>query len=300
METPRHAPVLADEVLADLALKAGMIVVDGTVGLGGHASRICEILGPSGHLVGLDRDPHALAHAKSRLQPAPCAVSLIHARYSEIASVLRAIRVDRIDACLLDLGVSSYQLEVPERGFSFSRNGPLDMRMDPTSGQTAAKLVSELSEAELADIFYHFGEERHARRIARSIVDARAKATINTTGDLAEIVRRTVHGRGRIHPATRVFLALRIAVNDELGELERGLAAARDLLKATGRLAVLTFHSLEDRMVKNTFRAWCASGAFSLVHKKVTKPGRAEILANRRARSAKLRTIARCEGERPA
>ncbi len=289
----QHIPVMPDEVLAWLAPQAGETVLDGTVGMGGHAELLLKAVGPQGRLIGLDRDSEVLQEAGRALAWAADRVTLLHANYSEAPAVLSRLGVPAVDRTLLDLGVSSWQIDRPERGFSHSRDGPLDMRMDPGQPLTAAELIANSSEQELVGVFRAYGEERNARRIARSIVEARANETIKTTGRLAELVRRSVRGRSRLHPATRVFQALRIAVNDELGDLERGLEGARGILTPGGRLVVVTFHSLEDRIVKRTFRAWAASGDFWLVRKKVVKPGRQECERNPRSRSAKLRVIER-------
>lgn len=286
---PEHVPVMADEVLEWLSPEPGRVMADGTVGMGGHASRIAERLGSEGHIVGLDRDPEALARAKTALADAPCRVTLIHTPFSKMQSALNNAGIDQVDGILLDIGVSSMQLDRAERGFSFRQAGPLDMRMDPTTGQTAADLVNSLAEEELARIFYEYGEERFSRRIAKRVVAARGCETIDTTDRLADVVSEAVPRRGRIHPATRVFQALRIAVNDELGELESGLAAARSMLAPGGRLVVITFHSLEDRIVKQTFKRWAKDKDIHLHTKKVIKPGREECRVNRRARSAKIR-----------
>ncbi len=283
------------EVVYWLQPQAGDTVVDGTVGMGGHSSLLADIIGPDGLLIGIDRDQQALAMAGQRLQSAPCRVRLIHSTLSNLQHAVNNAGVKDADRILLDLGVSSLQLDRPERGFSCTKNGPLDMRMDQSRGPCAADLVASMPEHELARIFREFGEERHAKRIARSIVETRAKETINTTEHLAGIVKRSVRGWQRIHPARRIFQALRIAVNHELDELQQGLEAAGRLLKPGGRIVVLTFHSLEDRIVKFTMRQWAASGEFILTRRKVVKPGMEECGSNPRASSAKLRV---CEKSR--
>ncbi len=286
---PEHLPVMVAEVLEWLEPRPGEAVVDGTIGLGGHALRLAAAVGEAGHVIGIDRDPEALEICRRTLAGASARVTLASACFGQVREVLEEHGIESVDRALLDLGVSSLQLERPERGFSFRRDGPLDMRMTPAGGRPAADLVATLSDVELARIFYEFGEERFSRRIARTIVETRTCTTINSTARLAELVASAVPRRGRIHPATRVFQALRIAVNDELGELTRGLPALRKVIRPGGRLVVISFHSLEDRIVKNVFREWAASGSVRLIRKKVVKPSREECRLNRRARSAKLR-----------
>lgn len=291
-----HLPVLPGEVLAGLEPAPGEKMVDGTVGLGGHARLLAERLGPGGALLALDRDPAALRRARVRLADAPCPVHFAHDSFERLGRWVERLGWGGADGILLDLGVSSMQLDFPERGFSFMRDGPLDMRMDPTRGATAAMLVAQLPEKDLADLFWTMGEERHSRRIAKSIVENRLREPITTTGQLAELVARSVPGRGRHHPATRVFQALRMAVNDEPGALARGLERALSALSPGGRLAVITFHSLEDRWVKRAFRGWEDAGRGRRRYKKAVLPGRAECRENRRARSAKLRVFIRADG----
>lgn len=307
-----HAPVLLKEAIENLAVKAGGIYIDGTVGGGGHAEAIMERVGGAGRLLGIDRDPVALEQARARLARFSNAV-LVQGVFSSMIELARGAGIEAADGVLLDLGVSSMQLDAPERGFSFRSDGPLDMRMDPNLPRTAADLVNTLPETALADLLWRYGEERASRRIARWIVAARARAPIRTTGELADLVCRAV-GRagGRIHPATRTFQALRIAVNDELGELERGLEAALGLLKPGGRLVVISFHSLEDRIVKQTLgehvgrreslpgggeRIVVKSPQVAWVTRGVITPGPEEIRANPRARSARLRAVERLAGK---
>lgn len=293
MTDANHIPVLLDEVLAWLDPRPGETALDGTLGLAGHARTVAAKLGPEGRLIGLDRDPAALERARAALSDVPCRVDCVHAAYSTLGEALASLNVPGAHRMLLDIGVSSLQLDTPERGFSFRDDGPLDMRMDTTRGAMATDLVNGLPEKELADLIYKFGEERASRRIAKTIVAQRAHEPIQSTGALASLIEASLGRRGRIHPATRTFQALRIAVNDELGELERGLAAAKAHLLPGGRLVVITFHSLEDRMVKQAFRAWAAEDDWTLPVRKVVKPTRTECEQNRRARSAKLRVIER-------
>jgi 16S rRNA (cytosine1402-N4)-methyltransferase len=290
-----HVPVMTPEVLGFLRPDRGGVFVDCTVGLGGHARALLEA--GATRLVGLDRDAQALAHARAVLDPWRERVELVHRDYREIDDVLDSRGLSRIDGALADLGLSSFQLEAEGRGFSFQRDDPLDMRMDQTIGETAADLVSRSSERELADAIFAYGEERFSRRIARAIVDARRDEPVSTTGRLAAIVRRAipVRGRMRIDPATRTFQALRIWVNRELDGLDRFLNAAVGRLRAGARLAVITFHSLEDRIVKHTFRGLERGGApaVRVLTKKPVLPADDEVRQNPRARSAKLRAAER-------
>jgi 16S rRNA (cytosine1402-N4)-methyltransferase len=292
---PRHVPVLPAEVLEALAPVPGQVIVDATVGAGGHARLLAERLGRSGRLIGLDQDPGMLALARSRLEAAG-PVTLVQANFDRLREVLDELGVAAADGVLADLGVSSDQLDAAERGFSFQQPGPLDMRLNPDEGQPASALLRRLSERDLADLFWQFGEERFSRRIARRIVEARRQAPVETTEQLAALVRRGVpRPRGKrpaIDPATRAFQALRIAVNDELGALDRLLAALPGCVKPGGRVAVISFHSLEDRRVKHAFRdrqLWDA------LTRKPVQAGDEEIRTNPRARSAKLRAARRRE-----
>ncbi|HEY6555527.1 MAG TPA: 16S rRNA (cytosine(1402)-N(4))-methyltransferase RsmH, partial [Vicinamibacteria bacterium] len=249
---PRHEPVLLEEALELLAVSAGGFYVDGTVGLGGHSEELLRRSAPDGRLLAVDRDSETLALAKERLRESGERVRFVHAEYRDIP---RLLGDERADGILLDLGLSSAQLDDPDRGFSFQADGPLDMRMDRSHGETAADVVNRLGEPELADVIYRFGEERASRRIARAIATARRQSRIRTTAELAEIVRRAApHGRPGLHPATRTFQAIRIRVNRELEGLGATVAALARALKPGGRLAVIAFHSLEDREVKQAFR----------------------------------------------
>jgi 16S rRNA (cytosine1402-N4)-methyltransferase len=290
-----HVPVLTAETLAFLQPERGGLFVDCTVGLGGHAKAILER--GATRLVGLDRDPAALGVARATLGAFGDRVELVHADYRSIASVLDARGIHAIDGALADLGVSSFQLDQPGRGFSFQRDEPLDMRMDPTSGSTAADLIAAASATDLADAIYTYGEERFSRRIARAIVEARGTAPVTTTGRLAAIVRAAVPHRGytRIDPATRTFQALRIWVNRELEGLDHFIETVVQRLRAGARFAVISFHSLEDRIVKHTFRALERSAAplVRVLTKKPVTAADAELEENPRARSAKLRAAER-------
>lgn len=288
---PIHEPVLMAEVMDLLDVKPGGSYVDGTVGLGGHAAEILRRSAPDGRLLGLDRDPAALARAREALASFGDRVQLEHARYSEMPARINERAADGI---LLDLGISSLQVDDASRGFSFRREGPLDMRMDPRDETTAADIVNHTRESDLADIIYELGEERASRRIARAIVRAREKAPILTTTELASIVRSAAHRGGRwgIDPSTRTFQALRIHVNRELLELEESLEPIAQRLRENGRLAVISFHSLEDRIVKHTF-ARLDRSAFRILTRKPVRPTEAEIGHNPRSRSARLRAIER-------
>jgi 16S rRNA (cytosine1402-N4)-methyltransferase len=306
-----HRPVLPDEVLTWLAPRPGGRFCDATIGYGGHARAILEASAPDGRLIGLDRDRDALEAARSNLAAYGDRVTLVHAPFSRLAEVLAEQGALPLDGCLVDLGVSSPQLDRGERGFSFRRAGPLDMRMDQSSGETASQYLGRVDEAELETVLRDFGEERFARRIAREIVAARDAAPITTTDALAAIVSRAIPRREHHKdPATRTFQALRIAVNRELDELERFLADAPGCLRPGGRLAVIAFHSLEDRMVKRRMRQLSdhpggrgpgdVVGArapgdprFEILTKKPITAGPAELAANPRARSAKLRAAER-------
>ena len=291
---PIHEPVMEAEVIALLEPSRGGLFVDCTVGLGGHARGL--LAGGATRLIGFDRDPAALAIAAESLEPWRDRVDLVHADYRELPSVLSSRGIDAVDGALADLGVSSMQFDAPGRGFSFRRDEPLDMRMDPTAGPTAAQLLAETDETDLANVIYRYGEERFSRRIARAIVEARREGPIATTGRLAEIVRRAVPRKGyqRIDPATRTFQALRIWVNRELDGLDTFLVATSGLLRAGARLAVISFHSLEDRIVKHAFRALAAGEeAIRVLTRKPLVPSEAEVARNPRARSAKLRAIER-------
>ena len=278
------------EVLEHLDPSRGGVFVDCTVGLGGHARAL--LLGGASRLIGLDRDPAAVDAARNALSEFGERVEVVHSDYRRLGAVLDERGVTKVDGVLMDLGVSSMQLDEPGRGFSFRQDDPLDMRMDTTAGPTAAEALREVDERTLADLIYEFGEERHSRRIARAIVAAREQAPLDTTGRLADIVRRAIPRKGysRIDPATRTFQAIRIWVNGELEGLDTFLTDATRRLAMNGRLAVITFHSLEDRIAKHTLRALQAEGfGLRIRTKRPVVPGEAEIERNPRARSAKLR-----------
>jgi 16S rRNA (cytosine1402-N4)-methyltransferase len=286
---------MVDEVLEHLAPARGGLFVDCTVGLGGHAVRLLDA--GAGRLIGFDRDQAALTVAAAQLERFGDRVELVHTDYREFGRVLDARAIGGVGGVLADLGVSSMQLDSPGRGFSFRRDDPLDMRMDTSAGPTAADLIAEGDERTLADVIYQFGEERHARRVARFIVEARKAGRIETTGKLADVVRRAVPRKGfvRIDPATRTFQAIRIWVNRELEGLDVFVGDVARRLDAGGRMAIITFHSLEDRVVKHTLRQIQASGEIGLriLTKRPIVPADAEVERNPRARSAKLRVAER-------
>jgi len=303
----RHIPVLLDEVLAALDVHSGGLYLDGTFGAGGYARGILNVEGA--RLIALDRDPNAIASAAPLVAQMGERLSLVQTRFGDLAKTVRELNLGGLDGITLDIGVSSMQLDEAERGFSFRFDGPLDMRMEQ-AGRSAADIVNEASEEEIANILYYYGEERLSRRIARAIVHDRETRPFTTTRSLAGLLERIVpHKPTDIHPATRTFQALRIAVNDELGELVRALAGAEEVLKEGGRLAIVTFHSLEDRIVKQFFAARSGRGqarsrllpgepipapqTFDLIGKQPVMAGPEETARNPRARSAKLRTAAR-------
>lgn len=297
-----HLPVLLQEMVTALQPRPGGCYLDGTVGAGGHAEAILQASAPDGRLWGLDQDPAALALAEERLAPFGDRVVVVSANFDRLSWLARQYQWPLMDGILLDLGVSSMQFDQPERGFSFQAEAPLDMRMNPTTGQTAAEMVNTLPETELADLIYQYGEERQSRRIARAIVHARP---INTTTELAQVITQAKRrSRSKIHPATQTFQALRIAVNDELGALTRVLPQAVAQLKPGGRVAVISFHSLEDRIVKWFFKQEATDclcpveqlicscdhqATINIITKKPITSSPQQIAANPRSRSAKLR-----------
>ena len=288
-----HEPVMTREVLAFLRPEKGGVFVDCTVGMGGHSLALLDA--GATKVIGLDRDPAALAQAAEALRAYGDRVELVHTDYRSLTEVLDARGLDRVDGTLVDMGMSSYQLESEGRGFSFQREAPLDMRMDTTTGPTAAQLLGDAGESEIADAIYQFGEERFSRRIARAIVAARTVRPIETTVELADLVRRAIPRRGfaRIDPATRTFQALRIWVNRELDHLDAFVRTAALRLRAGARLVAITFHSLEDRIVKHTLRALAHEGSASIrvLTKKPVTAQPDELQRNPRARSAKLRAV---------
>jgi len=304
-----HVPVLLNETMDLLVTNPAGIYIDGTLGRGGHATEILKRLGPEGRLIGLDRDAEAIEATKEILKPYGERAVRIHGNFADMKELCKSIGVTAVDGVLLDLGVSSPQLDVAERGFSFAKDGPLDMRMDRTQGRSAADLVNEEDEETLANLIFRLGEERDSRRIARAIVLERQHGRIERTLRLAEIVERAKGGRrGAVHPATQTFQALRMAVNAELESLESGLEAGLSMLREGGRMAVITFHSLEDRPVKEFFKRHTVKReslqqggerlvydepAVRLLTKKPLTAAKDELKENPRARSAKLRVVER-------
>jgi len=306
MSLPVHVPVLLDEVIAGLQPQRGGYFVDCTVGLGGHAAAILEKISPSGRLLGIDADPEAIKLSQDKLSDYGEAVTLVNDNFVNLEAICKRYHFHPVDGILFDLGVSSLQLDTAERGFSFHLDAPLNMRFDPGQGLTASDIVNSFSEQELAKLIEKYGEERHSRRIARYIVQNRP---IATTMELARLVEQALGGkRARIHPATRTFMALRIAVNSELQNLELALKQTIDLLHPGGRLTVISYHSLEDRIVKQFMRdaasgCLCPPGTvicrcghtptLKLISRKVIRPTSLEIESNPRSRSAKLRIAER-------
>lgn len=303
-EAAGHKPVLAQAVCDFLAVQPGEIVLDATVGLGGHARMLAEPLGSDGTLVGLDVDPGNLERAGAFLVDAPCRVELCRANFANLREVLRSLGLATVDVLLADLGVSSTQLDDPDRGFSFQRDGPLDMRIDPSREVTAADLVNRLKEKELGDLIYHNAQEFAARRIAKRICEARRHRRITTTRRLADVVAAAAgvdpaSRKSKIHPATRTFLALRMAVNDEIPMLQALLEAAPAVLSPGGRIGIIAFHSGEDRPVKTDFRRRKNEDVYRIETKKPITADPEERRSNPRSRSAKLRVAVRLREDTP-
>ncbi len=312
MKDMKHKPVLLQEVIRYLSPELGGRYIDATIGFGGHAEAILAAIGPKGRLLGLDQDTEAIGWLKANLASRYSNPILEKANFSEIGAAAAKHGFEEIDGILADIGVSSYQLDAPERGFSFRESGPLDMRMDKSSELTAETILAEYSEEELVRIFQNYGEERLTKTIAKEIVETRKQRPLKNTKDLANLIegvyQRKGIRKGKIHPATRVFQALRIEVNDELGNLERFLPQAVNLLKREGKLAVITFHSLEDRMVKQYFQKEAKEcicppeipkcgcdheKSIKIITKKPITASEEELRVNPRARSAKLRVVER-------
>ena len=305
----RHVSAMLSEAVAALNCRPGGIYVDGTLGGGGHAEAICNKIAPDGILIGIDQDRAAIDHAHKVLASYAAHVHLFHGNYVQMPAYLSQLGIGTVDGIMLDLGLSQYQIEASGRGFSFQTDEPLDMRMDERNPMRAQDIINHYPEDELHRIFRQYGEERYARRIAHAIVKARNEGPIRTTGQLAGLIRRAIPAaaaRQKIHPATRIFMALRIAVNQELESLEKFLAFFMDVLSVGGRLCVLSFHSLEDRLVKQRFK-YLAKGctcppvypkcicsgrpAVRLIHKKVLRPTQQEVILNPMARSTRLRAV---------
>jgi len=291
-----HIPVMLNEVIDYLRPKPGQIFVDGTLGLGGHAKKILKLIGQDGRMIGIDRDQQALAKAQENLKNHIGQCHFVHENFCHMDKVLSSMNIDQVDGILLDLGVSSIQLDDPHRGFGYRQDGPLDMRMDQDNQVSAFSVINAYSENEIAEILKEFGQERWHRRIARRIVYERTKGPITTTKELSNIILRAMPRyakREKIHPATRTFQAIRIVVNRELESVEEMLKKLPELLKTGGRIGVIAFHSLEDRIVKQSFRELSRAGKIDLIVKKPIRPGEEEIEGNPRARSARLRIAER-------
>lgn len=295
-EEALHVSVMPQEVIEFLNPPAGGCFLDGTLGLAGHSALIAERIGPSGRLIALDKDHKALALAKKKLSGFSGRMDLVHSDFRDFDIVLKNLGVDAVDGMLFDLGISSFQLDEPQRGFSFRSEGPLDMRMDQEALTSAKDLVNTLKEEDLADIIFNFGEERFSRRIAKAIVQYRSRKPVETTQELEEIIFTSVpvsYRRQKIHPATRTFQAIRIAVNRELEALTSVMDKCADYLKEGGRIGVISFHSLEDRIVKEKFKSLAKSGVMTLIVKKPLRPTDEEIQSNPRSRSARFRIAER-------
>jgi len=293
-----HIPVMLNEVLNYLNLAPGKIIVDATIGTGGHSSEILKKIQPKGKLIGIDRDEESLEVCRNRLSEFSDSLKLIHGNFADIDMILKNLKIDKVDGILFDLGISSYQLDDPERGFSFQNEGPLDMRLDRKSYISAYDLVNNLNEEEISSLLWNLGQERWHNRIAHLLVQERQKQPIATTAQLASIVTRSIpyryqHQYHRIHPATRTFQAVRIAVNRELEILENAIDKSIGFLNKDGRVCVIAFHSLEDRIVKFAFRKNHADGLINIITPKPLTPALAEVEVNPRARSSKFRVAER-------
>lgn len=291
-----HNPVLVKEVISFLNPRQGQIIVDATIGGAGHSAEILQRISPGGLLIGIDRDEEALRLVSERLKPFKGSFKLINKNFKDLKEILKDIGVEKVNGIIFDLGISSIQMEAWQRGFSIRNEGPLDMRMDRNQALTAKDLINRLSERELAETIKELGEERFYRRIAKRIVEERKKKEVSTTLELAEIILKSLpysHNKYRIHPATRAFQAFRIKVNDELGAITKALRECPDVLLKGSRVCVISFHSLEDRIVKNTFKELKASGIFNILTKKPLMADENELVLNPRSRSAKLRSAER-------
>ncbi|MFC1646486.1 16S rRNA (cytosine(1402)-N(4))-methyltransferase RsmH [Candidatus Omnitrophota bacterium] len=289
-----HRPVMLDEILSFLKLKKGMVVVDATIGLGGHAIEIVKRISHSGKLIGIDRDNESLEKARQRLSEYSSQCEFVYDNFCNIDTILSSLNITCVDGVILDLGVSSYQLESPIRGFSFTNEGPLDMRMDRANSVSAFDLINNLTQSEISAILWEFGQERFSNRIARMIVRKRNDSVINTTAQLADLISKALpysKRHQRIHPATRSFQALRIAVNHELESLEVFLKKITKFVNKRGRICIISFHSLEDRIAKVNFRNLAKTQNFKLIVKKPLVPKNEEMRENPRSRSAKLRVL---------
>ncbi len=291
-----HRPVMVREVIEGLNPSPGKVIVDATIDGGGHAKEILDRIIPGGRLIGIDCDESALKIAHQSLMKFTNSIHLVRDNFRDISEISKGLKILKVDGALFDLGLSSYQLEDPTRGFGIRRDSPLDMRMDTRRSLSALQVVNRSSEKDLADIIYRFGEERYSRRIAKAILSARRRQTIKTTGELAKVIEQCVgprYKKAKIHPATRSFQAIRIAVNDELRNLEAALREVVEILAAGARICVISFHSLEDRIVKNIFKEFSRMELLKIITKKPLRPSSEEIKSNPRSRSARLRVSER-------
>ena len=298
VEEKLHIPVMLPEVIDYLDLKPGQIIVDATLGTGGHSLEILKRITPGGRLIGIDRDEDSLAVCRQRLSEFSGSCEFVHANFVDLDQVLGNLGIDKIDGIVFDLGISTYQLKDAERGFSFQQEGPLDMRLDKSSYISAYDLVNNLNESEISHMLWSFGQERWHNRIAHLLVEERRNQPISTTSQLADLVMRAIPYRYRrsyyrIHPATRTFQAVRIAVNRELEILESAIKKAVAILKKKAKICVISFHSLEDRVIKHTFRALKAEGLIDIITAKPLTPAEAEVAANPSSRSSKFRVAER-------
>lgn len=296
MEKYEHKPVMYKEALEYLDPKPGDIIIDATVGLGGHTEELIKRVRPGGRVIGIDRDEESLSYAGDRLKDYADSLLLVHGDFRQIDEIMRKLGIDKVDGILYDFGLSSFQIQDAKRGFSFNREGPLDMRMDRNSYISAYDLVNNLTESEISNMLKLYGQERWHNRIARFVVQERSRSPISTTTQLSNIVLRSMpyhRGHWHIHPATRTFMALRIAVNRELEAIDSSLIKSADLLNKGGRICAISFHSLEDRIVKNNFKKFAKEGRLKIVTAKPLRPSFLEIRENRRARSAKFRVAER-------
>jgi len=293
-----HTPVMLQEIINYLNLKPGQTIIDATIGTGGHSQVIVQRISPGGKLIALDRDPESLAVCRERLREFSSSCEFVHSNFVDLDTAIKNLNIEKIDGILFDLGISSFQLDNPERGFSFQQEGPLDMRLDRTSFISAYDLVNNLNEEELSSLLWNFGEERWHNRIARVLVDERERQPIATTAQLSDIVLKAIpsrfrHQHYRIHPATRTFQAVRIAVNRELEILETAINKAIAILEKKARICVISFHSLEDRVVKFAYRKAASEELVEIITPKPLTPVQSEVLNNPAARSAKLRVAER-------
>ena len=291
-----HLPVLLKEVIPYLNLKSGDLVVDGTLGGGGHAKEILKAISPGGKLIAIEKDPETIQRTRNELKELDSKITYINDDFRNIEKILEENKIASVDGAIFDLGISSFQIDEGDRGFSFLNNGPLDMRFNAKQELSAWEVVNKFSKTELADIIYRYGEERHSRFVAKAITDARRKKSIDTTEELTEVIEKSIgkrYARQRLHPAARTFQALRIYVNDELNSIEEAINSIIVYLRPGAKICVISFHSLEDRIIKHIFRQRAKDGDIKIITKKPICPTAEEIQGNSRSRSAKLRVAER-------